>query len=67
MMDCAVRSLGDQVGVLCVEHSSATLSWHNMEQSFVSGVASHVSLALERDELRQANASLVKRVRFDQH
>ena len=65
MMDCAVRSLGDQVGVLCVEHTCAR-TWHILEQSFVSGVAVHVSLALERDELRQANASLVKRVLFDQ-
>ncbi len=66
MMDCAVRSLGDQVGVLCVEHSTALRNWHILEQSFVSGLAIHVSLALERDELRQANASLVKRVLFDQ-
>lgn len=66
MMDCAVRSLGDQVGVLCVENSAAPRTWHILEQSFVSGVANHVSLALERDELRQANASLVKRVLFDQ-
>ena len=65
MMDCAVRALGDQVGVLCVEHC-ATRTWHILEQSFVSGVANHVSLALERDELSQANASLVKRVLFDQ-
>ena len=65
MMDCAVRALGDQVGVLCVEHC-APRAWHILETSFVSGVANHVSLALERDELSQANASLVKRVLFDQ-
>ncbi len=66
MMDCAVRSLGDQVGVICVEHAAEPRTWHVLEQSFVSGVANHVSLALERDELRLANASLVNRVLFDQ-
>jgi diguanylate cyclase (GGDEF)-like protein len=66
LMDCPVRALGDQVGVLCVEHSAQMRDWHILEQSFTNGVAIQISLALERDELRQANASLVKRVLFDQ-
>jgi predicted signal transduction protein with EAL and GGDEF domain len=74
MMDCPVRAFGEQVGVVCVEHARAanaspTLQalrpWHILEQSFATGIATQVTLVLERDELSQANASLVKRVLFD--
>lgn len=66
MMDVPIRALGKQIGVLCIEHASERRDWHMFEQSFASGVAAQISLALERDELAQANASIVKRVLFDQ-
>ena len=66
MMDVPIRALGKQIGVLCIEHASERRDWHLFEQSFASGVAAQISLALERDELAQANASIVKRVLYDQ-
>lgn len=65
MMDVPIRALGKQIGVLCIEHASELRDWHLFEQSFASGIAAQISLALERDELAQANASIVRRVLFD--
>jgi diguanylate cyclase (GGDEF)-like protein len=65
LMDAPVRALGSQMGVMCVE-STASRKWHLLEQSFAAGMATQISLALERDELAQANQSLIKRAMFDQ-
>jgi diguanylate cyclase len=66
MLDLPVRSLGTQIGVLCIEHASEQREWHLLEQSFANGVATQISLTLERDELEQANSSIIRRVLFDQ-
>ncbi len=65
MLDVPVRSVGHQLGVMCIE-SKRQRDWHPFEQSFSSGIAAHISLLMERDELTQANRAIVQRVLYDE-
>jgi diguanylate cyclase (GGDEF)-like protein len=64
MLDVPVRSIGHQLGVMCIE-SKRQRNWHPFEQSFANGIATQISLLMERDELAQANRAIVQRVLYD--
>lgn len=64
-LDTPIRSFGTHVGVLCIEHIGAPRAWHDTDQNFASAVATQISLAFEREDLRRTEAQLVRRTLYD--
>jgi len=58
MLDVPVRSAGRVVGVVCHEHIGPPRDWSAAEQSFASAIGSCVSLVLEAEARREAEAAL---------
>lgn len=58
MLDVPVRSAGHVVGVVCHEHIGPARAWSAAEQSFASAIGSCVSLVLEAQARREAEAAL---------
>ncbi len=58
VLDVPVRSAGRVVGVVRHEHAGASRIWSAAEQSFASAIGSCVSLVLEAQARREAEAAL---------
>ncbi len=58
MLDAPIRSGGRMVGVLCNEHTGPARVWTPDEQNFAGSMADLVSLTLEVDQRRHAEALL---------
>lgn len=58
MLDVPVRSAGRVVGVVCHAHVGPARVWSAAEQSFASAIGSCVSLVLEAQARREAEAAL---------
>ncbi len=58
MLDCPFHFEGDVAGVLCIEHVGTPREWTSEERSFGVSVASMLSIALEAERRRQAEACL---------
>jgi diguanylate cyclase (GGDEF)-like protein/PAS domain S-box-containing protein len=58
MMDVPIRLHGKLVGVLCHEHIGPPREWTLEEQEFGSSISDMISLALEAEERRKAEAAL---------
>jgi PAS domain S-box-containing protein len=58
MLDVPIHRGDATVGVLCLEHVGGTRTWTADEESFAVSLSSLLSLALEREERRKAEAAL---------
>ncbi len=58
MLAVPVRSAGRVVGVVCHEHIGAARAWDAAEQSFAAAIGGCVSLVLEAQARREAEAAL---------
>ncbi|MFT3830343.1 MAG: PAS domain S-box protein [Opitutaceae bacterium] len=58
MLDVPVRSAGRVVGVICHEHVGPARPWNAAEQSFAAAIGGCVSLVLEGQARREAEAAL---------
>ena len=54
MLDALIRSGGQVIGVICLEHIGTPRTWSLEEQNFVGALADLVSLALEASERVEA-------------
>ncbi|HEU4779680.1 MAG TPA: GGDEF and EAL domain-containing protein [Steroidobacteraceae bacterium] len=61
LLDVPVRAFGRYVGVLCHEQFDAKRSWSREDEHFVSGVATQIALAYERDHTKRAQDKLLER------
>ena len=62
MLDAPIRLGGQTVGVLCNEQVGKRRYWTPEEQNFTRSIADLVSLVLEAQERKRAEAALVERV-----
>jgi len=58
LLDAPIRSGGKMVGVLCNEHTGPARAWTPDEENFAGSMADLISLALEVDQRRRAEALL---------
>jgi diguanylate cyclase len=65
ILDVPVRSMGNQIGVICCEVRLSSRAWSQQDQNFAAAIAQQISLAFERDELLQTQQSLVRRTLLD--
>jgi predicted signal transduction protein with EAL and GGDEF domain len=61
ILDVPVRAFGRYVGVLCHEQFDHMREWTREDEHFVSGVATQIALAYERDRAKRANDKLLER------
>ena len=61
LLDVPVRAFGRYVGVLCHEQFGSRREWTREDEHFVSGVATQIALAYERDRAKRAQEKLVER------
>jgi predicted signal transduction protein with EAL and GGDEF domain len=61
ILDVPVRAFGRYVGVLCHEQFDHKREWTREDEHFVSGVATQIALAYERDRAKRANEKLLER------
>ncbi|HEU5137015.1 MAG TPA: GGDEF and EAL domain-containing protein [Steroidobacteraceae bacterium] len=61
MLDVPVRAFGRYVGVLCHEQFDRKREWTREDEHFVSGVATQIALAYERDHAKRAQEKLLER------
>lgn len=61
LLDVPVRAFGRYVGVLCHEQFGNTRAWTREDEHFVSGVATQIALAYERDHAKRAQEKLLER------
>ena len=61
ILDVPVRAFGRHVGVLCHEQFDHKREWTREDEHFVSGVATQIALAYERDRAKRANDKLLER------
>lgn len=61
MMDAPIRVGGKTVGVVCHEHVGRKRHWTPDEQTFAASIADLVSLGLDHQERRKAEAALRER------
>jgi EAL domain-containing protein (putative c-di-GMP-specific phosphodiesterase class I)/GGDEF domain-containing protein len=61
MLDVPVRAFGRYVGVLCHEQFGSPRAWTREDEHFVSGVATQIALAYERDRAKRAQEKLLER------
>jgi predicted signal transduction protein with EAL and GGDEF domain len=61
ILDVPVRAFGRHVGVLCHEQFDEKREWTREDEHFVSGVATQIALAYERDHAKRANEKLLER------
>jgi len=66
LLDVPVRAFGRYVGVLCHEQFDHTREWTREDEHFVSGVATQIALAYERDRAKRANEKLLERSLHDE-
>jgi GAF domain-containing protein len=62
MLDAAIRSEGDVIGVVCLEHIGPRRTWTAAEMEFAGALADQAALALaavERHRLEEERAKLV--------
>jgi PAS domain S-box-containing protein len=64
MLDAPIRLGGHTVGVLCNEQVGKKRQWTLEEQNFTRSIADLVSLLLEAQERKRAEAALVERVKI---
>ncbi len=58
MLDAPIRVAGRMVGVMCHEHLGPKRRWSLEEENFAASMADYVSLAIEAQGRRQAQAAL---------
>jgi predicted signal transduction protein with EAL and GGDEF domain len=61
ILDVPVRAFGRYVGVLCHEQFERKRDWTREDEHFVSGVATQIALAYERDRAKRAQEKLLER------
>lgn len=61
ILDVPVRAFGRYVGVLCHEQFDHAREWTREDEHFVSGVATQIALAYERDRAKRAQDKLLER------
>lgn len=61
LLDVPVRAFGRYVGVLCHESFDRKREWTREDEHFVSGVATQIALAYERDRAKRAQDKLIER------
>jgi GGDEF domain-containing protein len=61
ILDVPVRAFGRHVGVLCHEQFDSKREWTREDEHFVSGVATQIALAFERDRAKRAQEKLLER------
>ena len=61
ILDVPVRAFGRYVGVLCHEQFDHKREWTREDEHFVSGVATQIALAYERDRAKRAQDKLLER------
>jgi EAL domain-containing protein (putative c-di-GMP-specific phosphodiesterase class I)/GGDEF domain-containing protein len=61
ILDVPVRAFGRYVGVLCHEQFDTRRKWTREDEHFVSGVATQIALAYERDRAKRAHEKLLER------
>jgi diguanylate cyclase len=61
LLDVPVRAFGRYVGVLCHEQFGSKRAWTREDEHFVSGVATQIALAYERDRAKRAQEKLLER------
>ena len=61
ILDVPVRAFGRYVGVLCHEQFDNKREWTREDEHFVSGVATQIALAYERDRAKRAQEKLLER------
>lgn len=61
LLDVPVRAFGRYVGVLCHEQFGSPRTWTREDEHFVSGVATQIALAYERDHAKRAQEKLLER------
>lgn len=61
MLDVPVRAFGRYVGVLCHEQFDHPREWTREDEHFVSGVATQIALAYERDHAKRMQEKLLER------
>jgi predicted signal transduction protein with EAL and GGDEF domain len=61
ILDVPVRAFGRHVGVLCHEQFDHKREWTREDEHFVSGVATQIALAYERDRAKRAQDKLLER------
>ena len=61
ILDVPVRAFGRYVGVLCHEHFGHPREWTREDEHFVSGVATQIALAYERDHAKRMHEKLLER------
>jgi predicted signal transduction protein with EAL and GGDEF domain len=66
ILDVPVRAFGRYVGVLCHEQFDSKREWTREDEHFVSGVATQIALAYERDRAKRAHDKLVERSMRDE-
>jgi predicted signal transduction protein with EAL and GGDEF domain len=66
ILDVPVRAFGRYVGVLCHEQFDSKREWTREDEHFVSGVATQIALAYERDRAKRAHDKLVERALRDE-
>ena len=66
LLDVPVRAFGRYVGVLCHEHFGSKRAWTREDEHFVSGVATQIALAYERDRAKRAQEKLLERSLHDE-
>ena len=64
MLDAPVRVGGQMVGVICHEHIESTRRWGPEEENFAGSMADFVSLKMEIDERKQAEAENIRLAAF---
>jgi len=60
LLDVPVRAFGRYVGVLCHEQFDSQRNWTREDEHFVSGVATQIALAYERDRAKRAQDKLLE-------
>jgi predicted signal transduction protein with EAL and GGDEF domain len=66
ILDVPVRAFGRHVGVLCHEQFDHKREWTREDEHFVSGVATQIALAYERDRAKRAQEKLIERSMRDE-